>query len=196
MVPTRGTAAATQAGDADAGAVRAASAGRAPAPAQRMVPPDVTGAGRRLRPRQCGRAAEGVRAVARSVRPDPRVPAVSDSPWPEQPQAHRGLRAGTGPRRPAQRAIAMRATRAAGCSRSTASASARAGRRRRLRVLVVRHRSVGARGPVHARERTAVHPESAAAVSERRQTPPRLRVRVRAAVAARPDHGGAGARRS
>ena len=108
----------------------------------------------------------------------------TDSPWPNDPQrtavfalemALAGLRSDNAYARDEGGRLLGRVPRA----RSSA------GRRRRVRMLVVLHRSRGARRALHAGERAPVHPARAAALPRQRAAAPRLRVRLRTAVAAR-----------
>ena len=96
----------------------------------------------------------------------------SDSPWPENRRRTAVFALELAARRPAQRQSRC-ARRGRQAARRIWRAGARAGRRRCVRVLVVRHRSVVARRAVHAGERAALH--SAERCSAARTTP-RLRL--------------------
>ena len=109
---------------------------------------------------------------------------MSDSPWPNDPKrtavfaleiALAGLRSDNNfAREEGGRLLAEYHTRVTAAER-----------RGCVRVLVVPDRVGSARGTLPARQRHALHPESAAALPHEPQAPPGICVRVRAAVAAR-----------
>ena len=102
----------------------------------------------------------------------------------ERSAAHGSVRARDGARRAAQRQR-LRPRRRRTAPRRIPRPRSPAGRRRRVRMLVVLHRGLGARRAVHARQRAPVHPARAAALPGEPAAAPRLRLRLRTAMAAR-----------
>ncbi len=152
------------------------------------------GPGGRLRSRQLRRAATAQCRARPSLANTIRAFRMSDSPWPNDPKANGGVRAGDGARRTAQRQHASRARKAAGCWPNTTRASAQPSGAGCVRVLVVPDRSGSARRTLPARQRHALHPASAAALPHQPAAAPGLCVRVRTAVDARRTDAGTGTR--